>query len=1355
MSATDIDEGPNGRVRFLITDGDDNHDFIIGEDSGILRVSKNLNYERKSKYTLIVRAEDCAGDIGDNESRFDTAELIIAITDINDNPPTFLDSPYLAFVMENTIPPNGGYVITVNALDVDTPPFNNQVRYFLKEGDADLFRINASSGEIFMLRALDREEQSEYILTLVAMDSGSPPLTGTGTVRVIVQDTNDHSPEFQRQSYRAIIEENLPVGSTVLIPHATDKDAGLNAKIRFSLMGENVDSFVIDHDTGVITTAIVLDREKISTYKMILMAQDCSTTEPKATTVNLTIIVSDVNDNMPQFSHPSYEAVLPETISAKQFVFGAHAVDLDDGENARILYTISGHDINLFSIENDTGIIKTTTDLSTNDLSRTYHLIITATDQGLESKQSSAELSIQFQAAHLFPHFSYLLQTEFHLPEDVPEGKVITKMQATSPKKGPNGKIRYSVAGGKFYDSLKIDVDSGEITVAKIGMDYELSPVYEFWIRASDSDRPSLGSVIKLTLNLSDVNDNAPIMAQMIYTAEVLEEEVPPVIVTRVAATDVDSGENGIVSYRLVTDYDGSFEIDVDSGEIFTSMKLDREDIAQYELIVEAVDQGMPQQVGTANIIVNVLDRNDNPPRFTRLFSVNVTENAEIETSVIRVTSSDLDIGENANATYTFTENPGNKFAIDPISGNVTVTGYLDREQQDEYILKVSAFDGAWRAETPLTITIQDQNDNAPEFEHSYYSFNFPELKHSGTLVGQVIATDRDKQGPNSIISYSLQQPSEMFSIDPANGEVFSKQTMHYRHSHAIMSPENMYSLTILATDNGKPPMYSECLINVNVVDANNNPPKFEKIEFLSPVPKDAAIGQRIVQIIAVDDLDFGINAEIDYMLAGGNGSNAFTINKLNGWISVARSLSNDIGKTFTIVIRATDRGVPPLHNETKVQLIVTGENKYAPVFTSLSYQVIVPENEPIGSTILTFSATDRDDGPNGMVKYSISGGNERKEFSINENTGAIVIRQSLDYDLIQEYHLNITAVDLGFQPKKSVAMLTITLTDINDNPPLFNQSLYHAYLAENAPPNTIMFKAMATDKDSPRNAIIRYSIIKGKNSDLFAISASEGDIRSKTSFDYEEQSEYELEILAQNPNSPMSSTCKVIVHITGVNEYYPQFLQPVFHFDASESSEIGTSVGTIQATDKDAGEDGKVYYLLVGSSNDKGFNINCETGLIRVARNLDRETQSRVVLTVMAKNFGSIRGNDTDEAQVIISIQDGNDPPEFFRDLYEESVSESAIIGTRVITVKAIDKDVRQQNNQFSYSIIGGNANQTFKVDPQLGHIETAMKLDRESNAEYNVLVGAIDTGIPPQTGTTTVRIIVTGNYSIKTFFV
>ncbi|GAB0089240.1 Cadherin-related tumor suppressor [Sergentomyia squamirostris] len=1347
VSATDIDDGANGRVRFSISGGDDNRDFSISEDSGVVRVAKNLNFERKSRYVLTVRAEDCASDVGSGETRFDSAELTITITDINDNPPTFLDSPYLAYVMENVIPPNGGYVITVKAYDADTPPFNSQVRYFLKEGDADLFRINASTGEISLLRALDRESQAEYTLTLVAMDTGSPPLTGTGTVRVIVQDMNDHSPEFARQSYRTVVPENQPSGTRVLKPEATDKDAGLNGKIRFSLLGEKVERFHVNQENGEVTTATTLNREDTASYHLTLMAQDSSATEPRATAVNLTVIVADVNDNSPVFESASFNVNVPDRIKAHQFVFGARAQDLDEGVNSKIVYSISGKDFDKFTINADTGVIKTFEELSLNGqgVDKVYSLIVKAVDQGVEHKSVTSELTILLKPAHLFPTFSYMADTQFVMPEDVTEGKMITKISATSPKKGPAGNIKYAIAGGNTKDALKIDPSTGEVTVGKGGLDYETLQQYEVWIEAADSDRPSLRSVIKLLINVTDTNDNAPIMNKMIYHSEVMEEEGPPQTVVQVSATDGDSEENGQVTYRLVNDFDGAFEIDSDTGEIFTNMRLDREEVSLFELTVEAVDQGMPQLTGTATVIVTILDKNDNPPRFTRLFSVNVTENAEIGSFVIKVTSSDLDTGVNANATYSFTENPGNKFSIDPISGNVTVTGHLDREQQDEYLLKVAAVDGAWRAETPLTITIQDQNDNAPEFEHSYYSFNFPELQRAVAFVGQVTATDRDKQGPNSVISYSLQQPSDLFSIDPATGDVFSKRTIHYRHTQMEASPENMYALTVLATDNGKPPMYSECLVNINVVDANNNPPRFEQHEYLSPVPEDAQVGQRVVQVVARDELDFGINAEVDYTVIGGNGTKNFGINKQNGWITVLKPLQNLLSRVFSLHIRAVDRGVPPQQDETTVTIVVTGDNRFAPVFTALSYQVIVPENEPTGSTILIVSASDNDDGPNGMVKYSISGGNERKEFHVHPTSGAITILQSLDYDVVQEYHLNITAEDLGFKSKSAVAMLTVTLTDINDNAPIFNQTEYHAHLPENSPPNSFVYRARATDRDSPKNAVILYSIVSGSGKDLFAIDHSLGVITSKASFDYEEENLYTLNIMASNPDSPMSTTVKVFIHITGVNEFYPRFIQPVFHFDVSESAEVGTSVGVIEATDKDSGDDGKVYYLLVGSSNDKGFGIHPETGVMYVARNLDRETQSRVVLTVMAKNFGGIRGNDTDEAQVIISIQDGNDPPEFVVSTYEANVSEGAQIGVKVVTVKAVDKDIRPQNNQFSYSIIGGNSDQSFKVDPQTGHIETSRKLDRESTPEYSLTIGAIDTGVPPQTGTAMVHITVT----------
>ncbi|XP_034242049.1 cadherin-related tumor suppressor [Thrips palmi] len=1351
VSATDLDDGDNGRVRYSIWSGDDNRDFSISEDGGAVRVAKNLNFERKARYVLTVRAEDCAGDAG----RFDTAVIAVNVADINDNPPTFLDSPYLAYVVEGVVPPPNGFVLRVRAFDADSPPFNGQVRYFLKEGDPDLFRIDANTGDITLQRALDREAQAEHILTLVAMDTGTPPLTGSGTVRVVVQDVNDHSPEFERegrQGYVASARENAPAGTVILVAKASDKDEGLNAKIRYSLLGEHADRFAVDPETGAVSLAAPPDREERASYHLTLVAKDSSATDPRASAVNLTVTVLDENDNDPVFSEAQYTVHVPAGTGKGEFVFGAKAADADEGDNGRVRYSLSGDDSNQFRCDAATGVVTAAVTLST-DPHRAYHLTVFARDAGMPPRSASADLLVRVAPAAQFPAIRGPRVARFTLQEDdyasakdAKDARVVTRVSAVSPKRGAAAVVKYAIAGGNVGDALRVDANTGDVLVSH-GLDFETAPYCEVWVEARDSDDPPLRSLVQLLVNVTDANDNPPVMQRALYNATVMEEEFAPVRVVRVKATDRDSGVNGQLSYRLAhgQDGDGAFTVDPRTGEIYTKTKLDRESTATYQLQVEAVDEGRPQLTGSAAVLVTVLDKNDNPPRFSRLFSVNVTENSEMGTFVIRVTSSDLDEGVNANATYSFTENPGDKFAIDPISGNVTVAGPLDREQHDEYVLKVTAEDGAWRQETPLTVTIQDVNDNAPEFEHSYYSFNFPELQPQAVaLVGQVSAADRDKQGPNSVISYSLKHPSDLFSVDPASGEVLSKRRLRYKHAALGWSPENQYPLTVLATDNGKPPMSSECLVTVNIVDANNNAPAFAQRTYFTAVPESTPVGRSLAKLVAKDVADFGVNAEIEYIKMGGNGSELISLDKTTGKVSLSRPLQGLGRKTYSVAVRAVDKGVPPQSDDAVIVLVVTGENKHSPVFKAPSSQVFVPENEPVGATILTVQADDADPGPNGDVRYSISGGNAQGLFAVNPRTGVVTILKALDYDTVPEHHLNITATDLGLDGRSATASLTVMLTDINDNPPTFNQSAYEASIQENSPPGTVVFTAHATDKDSPKNAVIHYSIVGGSGKDAFDVDPRTGVVTARVSFDYEERTQYTLDLLASNPDSAQYGSARLLVHITGVNEFYPRFVQPVFHLDVSEAAQVGTSVGMIQATDQDQGLGSKVYYLLVGSSNDRGFSVAPETGVVTVFRGLDRETQNRVVLTVMAKNEGSIRGNDTDEAQVIISIQDGNDPPEFLQPVYEAQVSEAAAPGTHIATVRAVDRDVRAVNNQFSYSILGGSGAHSFKVDPQTGEVETTLPLDREAMSAYTITVGAIDSGSPPETGTTVVRVLV-----------
>lgn len=415
-----------------------------------------------------------------------------------------------------------------------------------------------------------------------------------------------------------------------------------------------------------------------------------------------------------------------------------------------------------------------------------------------------------------------------------------------SPKSGAAGRITYHIASGNHGNVFELA--SGGILRIKEGLDYEERQQYQLWLEARDGDTTALSDYTLVTVELTDTNDNAPAFSEYVYTVSILEEQPPPLFIFKVNATDADSGANGEVQYRLLTqgNTNSAFSIDATTGEIMTAITLDHETVASYKLTVEATDKGKPPLVGSATVLVTVVDKNDNPPRFTRLFNEAVMENSLIGTFIVQVTSSDGDEGVNANSSYYLTKNPGNRFSIEERSGNLTVAAELDREEQEEYSLIVLAVDEYWRIETPLTITLLDENDNKPMFENDLYIFEYPEMSPPFSYIGQVSATDLDKQGPNSEVRYSFKLPSEHFAIDPESGDILAKTRFQYERK---AGSGNKHDLTVVAMDNGIPRLSSEVSVIIHIVDANNYSPVFREPIFSSLVPENTPVGKSILQV--------------------------------------------------------------------------------------------------------------------------------------------------------------------------------------------------------------------------------------------------------------------------------------------------------------------------------------------------------------------------------------------------------------------------------------------------------------------------------------------------------------------------
>ncbi|KAK3099557.1 hypothetical protein FSP39_006219 [Pinctada imbricata] len=1340
VTATDRDSGLNGIVRFFIIEGDDNADFSMDPSSGVLRVQKQLDYERLQSYTITVRAEDSG-----QQPRYSSAKISINIIDVNDNKPVFIDSPFNAIVRENMdqLPV---FVAQLSARDDDSPQYS-RLTYGLRNGDSAIFRVNSTTGEITCHKSLDRETIAEYRLVVVAIDSGAIRLTGTGTVNVKVQDVNDNTPQFDRNSaYIGHVAENENVQTEILTVHATDADHGHNSEITYRLVDSLDGKFAIITNSGKILTQRSLDREEYDHYDLQVVAEDHGNL-PRSAVANVTVYVDDVNDNSPKFERPSYHQTLNNPTLSGQFVIGVTALDRDVGSNGQVEYSLSGTDASKFGVDANRGIVKAKEQLS----GSTYRCQITASDKGNPLKSSVVDLTVNFSSADAANNPSFTrVDTPVTVNESVSIGTTVSTVSASSTT---GSTVRYYIAGGNINNAFEVDENSGIIRVAGL-VDYEMTHDFHLWIQAKDSGNMFLAAYSEVVVNVNDLNDNTPRFDSNVYLVEIEEEVMIGTNVIQILATDADDGQNGRVGYVIADgNIGGAFNIDAVSGRIKTASRLDRENHQHYSLVIKATDQGEIPLTGSTTVRITLKDINDNEPKFSQIFSAQVPEDASVGSFVIQVTSSDADIGENARTNYSIVYSGGleEKFQIDRASGNITLRSLLDAEElykltgKNIITIPINAHDGSFKIGGSVTIFVMDVNDGTPQLVGPT-SFSIMEHSSIDTRVGRLNATDADITQPNNQVYFSLKLPSLDFHLDDQTGEITSKSELSYVHHKSMSNAMNQRELVVIVTDLGTPARSSESIITINILDANDHAPVFDLDNYYSAVPHNLAEGQEILQVNAVDDLDFGENAEIEYTIASGNGSAFFSVIPESGMVVVGKSLSGQIGQTYTLVIRASDKGSPPRSDTATVILIVTNVNQYPPQFTNSNFQVTIPENAAIGQSIAQLVASDSDgSGLNAEIKYFILGGNANNLFSINERQGIISVNKPLDFDTVPSHVLNVSARDSGLLYKETTALFTVKLSDVNDNPPVFDKDSYDAYISEGAGIGRTVFTIRATDADIGQNARIEYYFSDIEPSFKFIVNQNTGVITTKAPLDYETQNEYSILIIAQNPgNQQMKSSAKVVVHVTGINEYRPKFVLREYSFSTKESASNGTVIGSIQATDQDGGEDGVVYYYLVGSSNTKGFSVNFRTGEIYVSGKPDYESSPQVILTALAKNRGSIRGNDTDTCIVKINVQDANDPPEFSPAYYQAEVQENSGADVSIVTVTATDNDHNPNDKQFSYTILSGNDLDLFKVDSASGLVSTTGRriLDRETVPIYNLTVGAVDTGSPPATGSASVQI-------------
>ncbi|XP_045295487.1 cadherin-23 isoform X1 [Leopardus geoffroyi] len=1339
LNATDLDRSREYGQESIIYSLEGSSQFRINARSGEITTTSLLDRETKSEYILIVRAVD--GGVGHNQ-KTGIATVNITLLDINDNHPTWKDAPYYINLVEMT-PPDSD-VTTVVALDPDLGE-NGTLVYRIQPPNK-FYTLNSSTGKIRTTHVmLDRENPDPHEAELMrkiiisVTDCGRPPLRATSSATVFVNllDLNDNDPTFQNLPFVAEVLEGTPAGVSVYQVVAIDLDEGLNGLVSYRIqVGMPRMDFLINSSSGVVVTTAELDRERIAEYQLRVVASDAGT-PTKSSTGTLTVRVLDVNDETPTFFPAMYNVSVSEDVPREFRVAWLNCTDNDVGLNAELSYFITGGNVDgKFSVGYRDAVVRTVVSLD-RETTAAYMLVLEAIDNGPVGKRRTGTATVFVTVLDVNDNRPIFLQSSYEasVPEDIPEGHSIVQLKATDADEGEFGRVWYRILHGNHGNNFRIHVGNGLLMRGPRPLDRERNSSHVLIVEAYNHDLGPMRSSVRVIVYVEDVNDEAPVFTQQQYSRLGLRETAgigTSVIVVR--ATDRDTGDGGLVNYRILSGAEGKFEIDESTGLIITVDYLDYETKTSYLMNVSATDQAPPFNQGFCSVYITLLNELDEAVQFSNAsYEAAILENLALGTEIVRVQAYSID---NLNQiTYRFDAYTSTQakalFKIDSVTGVITVKGLVDREKGDFYTLTVVADDGGPKADSTVKvyITVLDENDNSPRFDFTSDSaVSVPEDCPVGQRVATVKARDPDA-GSNGQVVFSLASGNiagafDIVTTNDSIGEVFVARPLDREQL-------DHYILKVVASDRGTPPRKKDHILQVTILDVNDNPPVIESpLGYNVSVNENVGGGTAVVQVRATDR-DIGINSVLSYYITEGNEDVTFRMDRISGEIATRPAPPDRERQGFYhLVVTVEDEGTPTLSATTHVYVTIVDENDNAPVFQQPHYEILLDEGpDTINASLITIQALDLDEGPNGTVNYAIVAGNIINTFRIDRHTGIISAAKELDYEISHgRYTLMVTATDqcpILSHRLTSTTTVLVNVNDINDNVPTFPRDYEGPFDVTEGQPGPRVWTFLAHDQDSGPNGQVEYSIVDGDPLGEFVISPVEGvlRVRKDVELDRETIAFYNLTICARDRGvPPLSSTMLVGIRVLDINDNDPVLLNLPMNITISENSPVSSFVAHILASDADSGCNALLTFNITAGNRERAFSINATTGVITVNRPLDRERIPEYKLTVSVKdNPENPRIARRDFDLLLVFLADENDNhPLFTQSTYQAEVMENSPAGTPLTVLNgpilALDADL-DVYAVVTYQLLGSQGG-LFDIDNSTGvvTVRSGVIIDREA---------------------------------------
>uniref|UniRef100_A0A8C1J307 Protocadherin-related 15b n=1 Tax=Cyprinus carpio TaxID=7962 RepID=A0A8C1J307_CYPCA len=932
--------------------------------SGSVVLRERLNYEEITRYLVIIRANDRAPNPKDRLTA--TTTLTVDVLDGDDLGPMFLPCSlvdntrdcrpltYRASILELTDPSRINPVNvtpSIQAVDQDRniqPPSDRPgILYSILIGKptsyAEYFSLNQTTAELQLLKPINREQYQHFNLVIKAEQDNGHPLPAFANLHIEVLDENNQAPYFQVATYHGFISEAAPLGTTIsssanlstpltIIALDNDIEETKDPMVHISL--DNYNSIFAVTPSGIaryLTLLRPVDHEEQPSYAFTMTASD-GVQESFPVTVNITVI--DANDNTPAFPNVSYSVNVYTDMQPGDTVLQLTAVDADEGPNGLVSYKILAGDQGHFTINDYTGVITVLPSVNLT-VGRSYALTVRASDNGPASQRRSSITTVYIdvlppnnQSPPRFPQLIYSLEVS----EAMRTGATLLNIQTSG-----------------LYNPQVFNIifafRSGLLLLAKT-LDREITDHYTLTVTASDG-KPDGTSTATVNIVVTDVNDNDPEFDPLLPLNLTVQEGEVNAFVGQVKATDLDLGINGQVRYQLVSHRD-LFRISTD-GSIFTAVPLDREERAQYDLVVQASDGGKDPRRTTVTLSIKVLDVDDNSPAFSQpAYHITLPENSPVGMIILNISALDPDL--DANITYRIrTEEARELFAVNPLTGELKVLHSLDFEKllpnRTTWTFVVEAVDGGSGKMPPglasVTVTVLDMNDFPPVFSQTLYRGMVAPNAIKGTIVTTVHAEDLDPL----VIHYKvdLEQflySTSIFDVEETLGNVLTRVNLNEE-------PNTKFSVS--------------------------SQQSFPNTGF-SPVSENAPVGTVAGVILAA-----AINQTIVYSIIEGNEGGEFVVNNITGVISTAKPLDYESNSSYVLRVEADSMRVvssnlraPSKSNTAKVFIDVQDENDHPPEFTKPFYLGGVAEDAKTFTSVLQVQAVDKDKGNYSAMLYRL-----------------------------------------------------------------------------------------------------------------------------------------------------------------------------------------------------------------------------------------------------------------------------------------------------------------------------------------------------------------------------------------------